>query len=625
MISFPNNNEQIIFFKYIVPIIIIYYYAKKLIRRKHLLSFRNNSIPNTIYKKKTKEKRLKMKAIRNFTRTDWALGIVTILLVASGVGNILLGINLGLLQIAPGEDKILLFGTTVGPTDIDPANCYDTGGSDVITQVCEGLYKFNLSDPAHDIVPVLATELPELQGLNLSIDLRQGVTFHDGTPFNAAAVKWNFDRLMHFLNYSGNDWLPAPFNVSVSDAVGTTAIAALITGPGGVPLINKTTITSEYSVNITLNYATGFLLPLFAYSGLYFVSPTATPANTYISPYTWGGLVGTGPFEFSAYNYGLSVILTANEDYWQGAPAIDGVNFVIYTSQTSMNDALLSKDIHLTDAVQTTYVSTFGSNADITLDTAGGSINSNYLAFHCELINETWREAIAYAINYDYIVDVDLLGEAYRLKSPIPAGVLYSNFSTTPDMNVTHARIVMQSMGFGTGLALDNDAGWEAASFRTMEITVQNDNDDRQNAAATIANNLASIGIVCTTSEIEFDTLVDYLVYPSQHDNMEMHVVGWSPDFIDPDNYVEYAFHSQSGLCQNYSNSEVDQLIEDGQEELDYDARKAIYDRLQEIVLSEDFAQAPLFVGKSYDAYLNTVTGWVCNNIGRVDFYPVNF
>lgn len=566
-----------------------------------------------------------MKAIRNFTRTDWALAIAVILLIASGVGNIILGVQIGFFQTAPREYNYLLFGTTVGPEDIDPATCYDTGGSDVVTQVVEGFYKFNLSDPGHPIVPVLATDLPVLNGKVLTINLREGVTFHDGTEFNATAVQWNFNRLMHFLNYSGNDWLPSPWNVPISSSVGTTAISALISGPGGIPLINKTEVIGEYAVNITLNYATGFLLPLFAYSGLYFTSPASTPLHTYMSPSTPGVLVGTGPFKFDYYKSGLEVKLTTYDNYWNGPSYLSGVKYIIYSSQNTMNDALLSRDIHLTDAVQSTYISTFNDTASITLDTAGGSINTNYLMFNCELINETFREAIAYSIAYDYIVDVDLLGEAYRLKSPIPEGVLYSNYSFGFDQNITYAREVMQSMGFGLGqdTSSSNDAWWEAQTFATYTLTVQNDNDDRQNAAATIADGMNSIGIVCSVSEIEFSTLVDYLVTPSLHDNMEMHVVGWSPDFIDPDNYVEYAFHSESPLCQRYNNSVVDALIEDGQTELDPVARKALYDQLQEIVVSEDFVMAPLFVGKSYDAYLKGITGWVCNNIGRVDFYPV--
>jgi peptide/nickel transport system substrate-binding protein len=569
-----------------------------------------------------------MKAIRNFTRTDWALAITVILLGASLGGNIFLGIQLGGLQFAPPPINTLIFATTVGPEDIDPATCYDTGGSDVITQVCEGLYKFNLSDPDHSIVPVLATDLPTLQGNVLTIGLRENVTFHDGAIFNATSAKWSLDRLMHFLNYSGNDWLPAPWNVPISTEVGTTAIAALISGAGGIPLINETLVVDEFTLNITLNYPTGFLLPLFAYSGLYFVSPESTPLHEYIDPTATQSLVGTGPFKFDYYLGQIEVKLSAYEDYWQGAPQIDGVAMVIYSSQTTANDALLSGDVHLVDAVQTKKLPSLRAASDITVSNAGGSINTNYLMFNCDWINETWREAISFAIDYDYIIDVDMDGEGTRLRSPVPAGVLYSNYTLdTAELDLTTARQVMQSMGYGLGqdTSSANNAWWEAQTFRSLTITVQNDNDNRQDAAQSIKNSLESIGISVTVSEVEFSTLVTYLINPNQHSNMEMHIVGWSPDFIDPDNYLEYAFHSGSGLCQNYSNSEVDTLIENGQLELDPVARKAIYDRIQEILLEEDFPIAPLFTGISYDAYINRLYGWVGNNIGRVDFYPCYF
>jgi peptide/nickel transport system substrate-binding protein len=568
-----------------------------------------------------------MKAIRNFTRTDWALAIVTLLLVASVGGNIFLGIQTGLLQVAPPEENILVFGTTAGPEDIDPANCYDTGGSDVLTQVCESLLKINLSDPNKGIIPSLATELPTINDMNMTVKLRQGVTFHDGTKFNATAVKWNFDRLMHFINYSGNDWLPAPFNKSLKD-VPTSAFKSLITGPGGIPLFNRTWIIDEYTLNITLNYETGFLFPLLAYHGLSFVSPESTPANDYVVSTEFESLIGTGPFKYQYYIGDLEVRLVANEDYWRGAPKLDGVVFVLYTSGTVMNDALKTGDIHATNGIQTSKITELQNDPGVTLVGGEGSLNTQHLYMHGSEINKTWREAISYAIDYDYLIDVELEGFGQRLRSPIPQGVLYSNYSFDAAIfNITRARLVLQSMGYGVGqdVSSANDAWWEAQFFREWNITTNDDIDQRVNVINAISDQLDLIGIDADAIPVTFETYVDWLTTPSLHDNLRMHLIGWSADFIDPDNYVEWHCHSDSALNVNYTNAEMDDWIEEEQAETDPVARGQIFDDIQELYLEEDYVSAPLYTGIDYDGHLNNVKGWVYNNIGRVDLYPVYF
>ncbi|TFF96744.1 MAG: ABC transporter substrate-binding protein, partial [Promethearchaeota archaeon] len=535
-------------------------------------------------------------------------------------------------------DPILLYGTAydIHPGWLDPANSnYYRGDKDVISQVCDSLYKYNLSDPKHEIIPVLATDFPTINGLTLTISLQQGVTFQDGTKFNATAVKWNFDRLMHFLNYSGNDWLPSPFNVPLSASTPKTDMRYFITDPYGKPLINKTTILDEYTVNITLNYPEAKIFSLFSHSAFHFISPTSTPANDYINITLNEDLVGTGPFEFDEYIENTVVKLLAYENYWQGAPKIGGVNFLIYSNSSELNNALINGEIHLIDTVASNYIDDFESNSTIDLVEAGFSVATNHIQFNCDYVNKTWREAISYAIDYQYIIDVDSSVDASRLKSPVPDGILYSNYSLDiPILNVTYAREVMQSMGYGVGQEVNssNDAWWEAQSFNnpggfgsTFTITVQNNNDDRQNAAATIADSLQSIGIDCDVNEIEFSTLVEYLVDPSKHDQAEAIMVGWAGDLLDPDNYLTYAFLSSSSLCMNYSNSQVDDLIADGQTELDPDAREAIYDEIQQILMEEDFPMITLFTVKSYDAYLPFIKGWVPNNIGQIDFYTVYF
>ncbi len=95
------------------------------------------------------------------------------------------------------NDFVLIFGASSSPVDLDPQYAWDSASIDVIDQVCEGLYTYNLSDPELAIIPSLAIVdgTWTINGLIYTVTLRQGVTFHDGTKFNATAVKWTIDRL----------------------------------------------------------------------------------------------------------------------------------------------------------------------------------------------------------------------------------------------------------------------------------------------------------------------------------------------------------------------------------------------------------------------------------------------
>ncbi|MHA1186592.1 MAG: ABC transporter substrate-binding protein, partial [Candidatus Heimdallarchaeota archaeon] len=88
-------------------------------------------------------------------------------------------------------DIPFIYGTQYRLHYLDPQDAWDRGSFDVIQQVCEGLYGYNYSDPEMEIIPYLATAggVWSPDGLNYTVPLRSGVIFHDGTPFNASAVK----------------------------------------------------------------------------------------------------------------------------------------------------------------------------------------------------------------------------------------------------------------------------------------------------------------------------------------------------------------------------------------------------------------------------------------------------
>ena len=180
--------------------------------------------------------------------------------------------------IAKGEPLLnnphtYIFETSGGTGSIDPAINYVSFGSGINDLIYETLVDY-AGTLAEDVEGKLAIDWTiSSDGLHYTFNLREDVTFHDGTPFNATAVKFSFDRLQYFINASGT----LPINT-------TTAIMdVLYKFLNGTPIINRTEILNNYSVRFVLNAPYGPFQSLLCYESSYIISPYSTPQYNYIN------------------------------------------------------------------------------------------------------------------------------------------------------------------------------------------------------------------------------------------------------------------------------------------------------------------------------------------------------
>ncbi len=219
----------------------------------------------------------------------------------------------------------------------DPALALDNNAYTVMEQVMEGLVD-TAPGSTREVVPRLAASLPEVSadGLTYTFPLRQDVKFHDGTPFNAEAVKYNYDRWNNFPTEL-QDY--AYYWRTVFGGFGTESNLASVD------------VLDPYTVAIKLKKPnSSFLLAstliVFAIS-----SPAALQAGDADNPdnskakYSQGqspSMVGTGPFKFQEWLPADSVTVVKNADYWDSAaPAhLDRIVFKIIGEQSATLNAL---------------------------------------------------------------------------------------------------------------------------------------------------------------------------------------------------------------------------------------------------------------------------------------------
>ncbi|MFX0025507.1 MAG: ABC transporter substrate-binding protein [Candidatus Hermodarchaeota archaeon] len=518
-----------------------------------------------------------------------------------------------------------IVGVMYGLNHLDPHFSYNYVSGSAIAQVCEGLFRYNLSHPSHEIIPHLASEDGTWSGdgLEFTILLQQGITFHDGYKFNASVIKWNFDRLAYLMNISGT--LPNTVYYGMPSTLGY-----LYEWPDGTPIINRTEVLSEYVVRFVLNKPYGSFKALLCFSGSYMLSPFSTPAADYINPDT-DDLIGTGPFVYDGHVPDINATFHAYENYWSGEANIDQMIFKVIANNDARHIALLSGDIHFLEEVDPAYINTFKADNNLTvLDSGKTQARTNYLGMNNKQINKTWREAISYAINYSSTIENLMGGQAIRLKSPVPEGVLYANGSfNVPVFDRVLARSYMNQMGYGIGFTTDGqwiNVAQGSSPFATFNYTYNVGNLFREGMFSILEDNLAYIGVRVEDAGMQWEDFKDRLynrrVLSAGWDALQLYAMIWQPYFNDPSIYVNNFYSNTSTVNRAQVNDPyLQNLMEQGLKENDPAIRKTIYDEIQRYLVEDLRPHAWLLASDVITAHHNNLTGFQQNSFNILDFY----
>ena len=478
--------------------------------------------------------------------------------------------------------RLLTFTTDLEPKDLDPALAYDTDSFSIVLNVFDRLVQYETGST--EIEPSLATSWETPDPRTYIFNLEEGVMFHDSTPFNATSVKYSFDRAIEMEGYSS-------YLFSV---------------------IESTEVLDTYKVKISLYEPFAPFLQVMAHPAASIVSQAAAeemgtgtdpPIGFDIHP------VGTGPFKFDHWVQGKELVLTANKEYFKGAPQFEKLVFRVTLEAAEREAELLRGDV---DAVFTSPpgvpaedLTALEKNPDVRVIKGIGS-SIEFLGINTQkppLNDIKVREAIAYAIDYDAIIRDVLGGRAARIGGPVPPNIFgYKNLSIT-QRDVTKAKQLLTEAGYPDGFEIT--------------ITYNIDNLARRKTAEVIKKSLADVGIDVAITGLDWkDSIEKYLAM-----EYEMCINKWIPDYFDADSYLTPQFHSYS-LAPNganifgFSDPQVDELIDQARSTLSEDIRLGAYEEAQERIV-EQVPVIFLYVADIYD-----VTRY---NIGNLVHSPTEF
>ncbi len=465
-----------------------------------------------------------------------------------------------------------VFGGSAEPVSLDPFFASDGETFRVSRQIFEGLVgtEPGTADPA----PLLATDWEVSEdGLTYTFTLQDGVTFTDGTNFDSDAVCFNFDR-----------WYNMPESAQSPDL--TYYYSALFrgfaTGPdkdaaiyGSCTADDPGTATIELKTPFA-GFISALSLPAFGMQ-----SPTALEAtqddaaeNPRNTEYSTGGPVGTGPFKFEAWNRGENVTLVRNDDYWGEVAQLDEVIIVAIDDPKARADALTAGDIDGFDLV---------GPADLgSLESAGMQIENRppfnvlYLGFNQKvkpLDDINVRKAIAHAINLDEVVSTSLpegTEKAIEFIPPVVSG--YTEDVATYEYDPELAKQLLQEAGAaGATIEFNYPTGVSRPYMPDPEATFN-----------ILRTQLEAVGLKIKPTADQWDP--DYLEKIQGTADHGMHLLGWTGDYNDTDNFVGVFFGTEQPEW-GFDNPDLFQKLQDARSLPTVEEQVPVYEEINRDIM----------------------------------------
>ncbi|MHA1700741.1 MAG: ABC transporter substrate-binding protein, partial [Promethearchaeota archaeon] len=477
-------------------------------------------------------------------KKNLAITILIVALVASGVGNIVLYIAAGNI-VGPQEPaKVLVRATSAGPDTLELVDSWDSASNDVLEQVIETLFFYDLTDVDLPQINVLASSYHWVDTTHLQIRLREGVRFHDGTAFTAAAAKWNLDRLLYLTNCTGTN----------TETVAQTQSLWMFPD-GETPIINNVATVGTLNLTITLNGPYAPFLSTLTYINAGMISPTAhaDDEESFID-LTEGKPVGTGPFTYEKYIPGIEVRLNRFDGYWDGPAFFETVIYAIYSDATTAHNAFINYIVDWNAMASDQNLEIYDDDPKLevyrfTEETGKPSLVYQYMGINNFKYNMTWRKVMAYATNYSYVLDVLRLGNAFRATGAISPGFGASYNATVvgPTFDIATAQGIMQSMGFGVGFTTDQewiDQAEGGSPFLSIPYTYNIGNSFREDLFVGVNSWFKLVGINVEDNGVDWSTFLGYLF--DDYNHLGLFAIGWAPDYLDPYNMLDPLFNPAS-------------------------------------------------------------------------------
>lgn len=501
---------------------------------------------------------------------------------------------------------VLIYAASGQPTNLEPGNITDGNSLIVHNQIYNRLIQFKPGTT--NLEPSLATSWSASNDSKTwTFKLRNGVKFHDGTDFNANAVKFNVDRWWDKNNPNGFRNAGKSYEIW----------GQIFGGYKGEPnsLVQEVRVVDNSTIRFVLKQPFAAFPTAIASAYFGMASPTAIQkaGANYGTPA--GGAVGTGAFVFRGWQSGDRITLEKNPNYWK--PELPKSNQLVIRFVTDSGARLAQVRAGQVDfTVELAPDQKAEIEQDQSLIVANRpSFNVGYLALNPSskpLSDVKVRQAIAHAINKPAIVQAFWKGSAQTTPHFVPPAL---DWATSPklqdyDYNPQKAKDLLKQSGFPNGFEIDL---WYMPVARPYFPTPKP-------IAEAFAADLQAVGI---RANLKTKDWAAYLADRNKAPGYPMFMLGWTGDYGDPDTF--YYPHFGPGSTTDlggWKNDRVTQLLNQARATGDRAARSKLYAEVDEITHQEAVRLSivhsdPLLVQRK------TITGWIPSPLGTEPFEAI--
>ena len=429
----------------------------------------------------------------------------------------------------------VVYGMTQDLASLDPHVDTDAGTRDVVFNLYEGLVK-----PTSDggFIPAVASDyIISDDAKTYTFTLRDGITFHDGTPVTIEDVKYSIDRYAEIQGES-------------------SAFSSLV---------DSVEVQDDKTLVVNLKESYSEFLPMMTIA----IIPQSNEDPA-------GNPIGTGPFKYVSYTPGQNLELEKYDGYWQeGVPSLDSVEFKFIADVDTAFVELQAGTIDILKYLTAAQAETLGDEDYNIVQGSMNLVHAMYLNSAYEPLSKTEvRQALCYAVDRDAINNFIFCGKSHIIGSHmIPAMSKYyePEAETVYSYDPEKAKELLADAGYADGFDL--------------EITVPSSYSQHVDSAQIIADELSQVGINVTLNQVEWST---WLQDVYKGGNFQATVIGFDGTLAPSDWLKKYVTDDAKNFM-HYSNTEYDDVFNTAYTTVDDDVKVENYKKAQ-MILAEDAA-----------------------------------